>query len=270
MSRAEEFAKLRPLLYAIAYRIVGDERAARYAVQACRLRWTAAPQRPVPAEDRLPAEGCTSAEGQLAAEVARIAVRALHAARGKPVEPFLAAGPADPDRPADLAEALSLAALMVLQRLSPLERAVFVLREAFGCGDAQIAAALGCSVPACRQLLASVAVISDGGREPLPWPSCVAGAENVAALLAAIVPPLVRVGVTVRWCRVGGRPGWVLRDRGGAVLHTLLPDVRDGRIDRLHLVVHPGPAGRPGHDDPGPGGPAARPRAFLPGSGPAY
>ncbi|MFI1927339.1 MULTISPECIES: sigma factor-like helix-turn-helix DNA-binding protein [unclassified Streptomyces] len=235
MSRAEEFAKLRPLLSAIAYRITGDARAARYAVQACRLRWMAAPARHAPAEEHL------------AAEITRIAVRALHAARGEPVGPLLAAGLADPDRPAGLADALSLSALLVLERLSPLERAVFVLREAFGCSDTQIASALGCSVPACRQLLASVAVISDGGHEPLPWPTCVTGAENVAALVAAIVPPLVGVGVTVRWCRVGSRPGWVLRDRGGAILHTLLPDVRDGRIHRLHLVVHPGTAG---HDGP--------------------
>ncbi|MFF1442703.1 sigma factor-like helix-turn-helix DNA-binding protein [Streptomyces sp. NPDC058295] len=238
MSRAEEFARLRPLLFAIAYRIAGDTPAARHAVQACRLAWMAAPARPVPAE------------AHLAAEVTRIAVGALHAARaarGEPVSPLLAAGQADPDRPADLADALSLSALMVLERLSPLERAVFVLREAFGCGDTQIAAALGCSVPACRQLLASVAVISDGGRAPLPWPTCVAGDGNVAALVAAIVPPLVRVGVTVRWCQVGGRPGWVLRDRHGALLHTLLPEIRDGRMHRLHLVVHPGTAA---HDGP--------------------
>ncbi|WP_406004787.1 RNA polymerase subunit sigma-24 [Streptomyces sp. NBC_00637] len=252
MSRAEEFAKLRPLLFAIAYRIVGDTRAARYAVQACRLRWMAAPARPAPAE------------GHLAGEVARIALRALHAARlarGQSVGPLLATGPAGADRPADLADALSLAALMVLERLSPLERAAFVLREAFGCGDTQIAAALGCSVPACRQLLAGVAVLSDGGREPLPWPTCVSGAGNVAALIAAIVPPLVRVGVTVGRCQVAGRPGWVLRDRGGAILHALAPDVRDGQIHRLHLVVHPGAAA---HGDP-----AARTCA-LPHGGPFH
>lgn len=165
MRRADEFTKLRPLLYAIAYRILGDTRAAQYAVQAAWLRWMAAPAEPA------------SVEGHLAAEVTRIAVRSLQSARvarGEVVGPLLAdSGLADPDRPAELADSLSLSALMVLERLSPLERAVFVLREAFGCGDERIAAALGCSEEACRQLLAAVATVSDGGvnrcRGPRVW-----------------------------------------------------------------------------------------------------
>lgn len=237
MRRADEFTKLRPLLYAIAYRILGETRAAQYAVQAAWLRWMAAPEQPA------------SVEGHLAAEVTRIAVRALQSARvarGEVVGPLLAdSGLADPDRPAELADSLSLSALMVLERLSPLERAVFVLREAFGCGDERIAAALGCSEEACRQLLDAVATVSDGGREPLPWPTCVAGAENVARMLGAIVPPLARVGITLDESLVGDRAGWVFRDREGTVLHALVLDVQDGRAQRLHLVVHPG-----GHADP--------------------
>lgn len=237
MSRTDEFTKLRPLLFAIAYRILGDTRAAQYTVQAAWLHWMAAPTQPV------------SVEGQLAAEVTRIAVRALQSARvarGEIVGPLLAdSGPKDPDRPAELADSLSLSALMVLERLSPLERAVFVLHEAFGCGEEQIAAALGCSEEACRQLLGAVSAVSDGGREPLPWPACVTGAENVARVLSTIVPPLARVGITLDESLVGDRPGWVFRDRDGAVLHAMVLDVHDGQAQRLHLVVHPG-----GHPDP--------------------
>lgn len=91
MRRADEFTKLRPLLYAIAYRILGETRAAQYAVQAAWLRWMAAPEQPA------------SVEGHLAAEVTRIAVRALQSARvarGEVVGPLLAdSGLADPDRP---------------------------------------------------------------------------------------------------------------------------------------------------------------------------
>ncbi|MFI5687575.1 sigma factor-like helix-turn-helix DNA-binding protein [Streptomyces sp. NPDC051636] len=238
MTKAEEFAKLRPLLFAIAFRIVGDARAAHYAVQAARLRWMVAPTPPA------------SAEGHLAAEVTRIAAKALRSARiarGELVGPLLAGDLTDPARPADLAESLSLSALMVLERLSPLERAVFVLREAFGCSDMQIASALGCSQEACRQFLAAVADVSDGGREPLPWPTCVAGAENVTRLLTAIVPPLLRVGVTREECQVGGRPGSVFRDRDGRFLHAVSLDLCDGRIERIHLVVNPG---EPAYADP--------------------
>ncbi|MEU9313958.1 sigma factor-like helix-turn-helix DNA-binding protein [Streptomyces sp. NPDC048256] len=235
MIKAEEFARLRPLLFAIAYRIVGDERTARYAVQAAWLRWMAAPARPEPAE------------GYLAAEVTRVAARALRSARaerGELLGPLLGDGPGDgpgdADRPAELADSLSLSALLVLERLSPLERAVFVLHEAFGCDEARIASALGCSQEACRQLLAAVVAVSDGGREPLPWPSCVEGAGNAARMIAAIVAPLVRVGVTLEESRVGARPGWVFRDRDGAVLHAMVLDVVDGRVQRVHLVVDPG------------------------------
>lgn len=238
MIKAEEFARLRPLLFAIAYRIVGDERTARYAVQAAWLRWMAAPARPEPAE------------GYLAAEVTRVAAGALRSARaerGELVGPLLGEGPREADRPAQLADSLSLSALLVLERLSPLERAVFVLHEAFGCDEAQIASALGCSREACGQLLAAVAAVSDGGREPLPWPTCVEGAGNAARMIAAIVPPLVRIGVTLEESRVGDRPGWVFRDRDGAVLHTMVADVVDGRVQRVHLVVHPG-----GHRHAGP------------------
>ncbi|WBO69657.1 sigma factor-like helix-turn-helix DNA-binding protein [Streptomyces camelliae] len=238
MTRAEEFARLRPLLFAIAYRILGDARAAHYAVQTARLRWTAQPTGPA------------SVEGHLAADITRIAARALHSARvtqGELVGPLLTRVVTDPDRPADLEESLSLSALMVLERLSPLERAVFVLREAFGCGHAQIASALGCSQEASRRIVAAVAAVSDGGRAPLPWPTCVTGAWNIARLLTAIVPPLLRVGVTLEECQVNGRPGSVFRGRDGAVLQAIALDAGDGRVQRMHLVAPPAGAG---HADP--------------------
>ena len=58
----------------------------------------------------------------------------------------------DPERAAELADSVSMVALLLLERLSPLERAVFVLREVFGFDFDQVAAAVGRSEPACRQL----------------------------------------------------------------------------------------------------------------------
>ena len=58
----------------------------------------------------------------------------------------------DPARSVELADAVSMAALLLLERLSPLERAVFVLREVFGFDFSEIAAAVGRSEGACRQL----------------------------------------------------------------------------------------------------------------------
>ncbi|MFI8537463.1 sigma factor-like helix-turn-helix DNA-binding protein, partial [Streptomyces aquilus] len=146
---------------------------------------------------------------------------------------------ADPEHPAELTDSLLTAALLVLERLSPLERAVFVLSEAFGCSVEETAAAVGCSAEACGQLVAAIAATSDGGREPLPWPTYITGTRNVARLLAAIVPPLLRIGVTVENRMVNGRPGSVFRDRTGRVLNALALGVHEDRIEEVHLVVNP-------------------------------
>ncbi|MGW0771340.1 sigma factor-like helix-turn-helix DNA-binding protein [Streptomyces sp. NPDC002676] len=242
MTRTEEFEELRPLLFAIAYRILGSASEAEDAVRATWHRWADTPTRPA------------SIEGHLAAEVTRISTRALRAARRRgqehvpwPAEPLLGGPHQDAERSAELADSLLTAALLVLERLSPLERAVFVLREAFGCGISDIASAVGCSEAACRQLVAAIAMTSDGGREPLPWPTYIAGAENVARLLAAIVPPLLRVGVTLEERPVDGRPGSLFRDRTGKVLNALALDSSEGRNSELQLVITPD---EPGHPDP--------------------
>jgi RNA polymerase sigma-70 factor (ECF subfamily) len=67
-------------------------------------------------------------------------------------EPLLTDPYADPERSAELADSVSMAALLLLERLSPLERAVFVLREVFGFGFGEIATAVERSEAACRQL----------------------------------------------------------------------------------------------------------------------
>ncbi|WP_329374932.1 sigma factor-like helix-turn-helix DNA-binding protein [Streptomyces sp. NBC_01483] len=240
MTRTEEFERLRPLLFAIAHRILGNVNEAQDAVEATGLRWADTPTRPA------------SIESHLAAEVTRISIDALRCARLRreehvgpwPAEPLLASYQ-DPDRPVELADSLLTAALLVLERLSPLERAVFVLHEAFGCSVAEIASAVGCSQEACRQLVAAIAVTSDGGSRPLPWPTYITGTGNVTRLLGAIVPPLLRVGVTLER-RVNGRPGSVFRDRNGKILNALALDACEGRLHEIHLVINPDLA----HADP--------------------
>jgi RNA polymerase sigma-70 factor (ECF subfamily) len=70
----------------------------------------------------------------------------------------------DPQRSAELADTVSMAALLLLERLSPLERAVFVLREVFGFGFPEIASAVGRSEAACRQLAVRARRHMDEGR----------------------------------------------------------------------------------------------------------
>ncbi|MFS4096381.1 RNA polymerase sigma-70 factor [Streptomyces sp. AF1A] len=149
MGRSEEFEELRPLLFSIAYRILGSVGEAEDAVQETWLRFAASPTRPA------------SAKAYLSAAVTRIAIDVLRSARVRREqyvgpwfpEPLLSDPYEDPARAAELADSVSMAALLLLERLSPLERAVFVLRDVFAFGFDEIAAAVGRSEPACRQLL---------------------------------------------------------------------------------------------------------------------
>jgi RNA polymerase sigma-70 factor (ECF subfamily) len=160
VSRVEEFEQLRPLLFSIAYRILGSVSEAEDAVQETWLRYDASPTQPA------------SAKAFLSATVSRIAIDVLRSARVRREryvgpwfpEPLLDDPYEDPQRSAELADSVSVAALLLLERLSPLERAVFVLREVFGFGFGEVASAVGRSEAACRQLAVRARRHMDAGR----------------------------------------------------------------------------------------------------------
>jgi RNA polymerase sigma-70 factor (ECF subfamily) len=287
MTRAEEFEELRSLLFAIAYRILGSVSEAEDAVQETWLRFESTPTQP------------TSTKAFLSAVVTRISIDVLRSARMRREtyvgewlpEPLLDDPYEDPARSAELADSLSMAALLLLERLSPLERAVFVLREVFGFGFPEIASAVGRSEAACRQLAvrarrhmdagrprfeadrrereelaarffdalregdvdslrellaADVQMIGDGGGKAPQFARPVIGADNVARVLAAAFPVMVRIGVAVEPHEVNGQPGAILRDRDGKVLNTLTLDVLGGRIQTIRSVINPDKLGHVG------------------------
>jgi RNA polymerase sigma-70 factor (ECF subfamily) len=114
----------------------------------------------------------TSPKAFLSAVVTRVSIDMLRSARVRREtyvgqwfpEPLLTDPYEDPARSAELADSVSMAALLLLERLSPLERAVFVLREVFGFGFPEIASAVGRSEAACRQLAARARRHMDAGR----------------------------------------------------------------------------------------------------------
>jgi len=160
VTRTEEFLELRPLLFAIAYRILGSVSEAEDAVQETWLRYQASPVQPA------------SAKAFLSAAVTRVSIDVLRSARVRREEyvgpwfpePLLTDTYSDPERSAELADSVSMAALLLLERLSPLERAVFVLREVFGFAFPEIAPAVGRSEAACRQLAVRARRHMDTGR----------------------------------------------------------------------------------------------------------
>jgi len=160
VTRIEQFEDLRPLLFSIAYRILGSVTEAEDAVQETWLRYERTSDEP------------DSPKAFLSTVVTRIAIDVLRSARVRREEyvgewfpePLLTDPYEDPERAAELADSVSMAALLLLERLTPLERAVFVLREVFGFGFAQIAGAVERSEDACRQLAVRARRHMDAGR----------------------------------------------------------------------------------------------------------
>ncbi|MDH6492004.1 RNA polymerase sigma-70 factor [Streptomyces sp. SAI-127] len=151
-TETDVFEEHRPVLMGVAYRMLGRVTDAEDVVQEAWLRWSAADR----SEVREP-------RAYLVRVTTRLAIDRLRQvkARGETyVGPWLPEpyetdfGDTVPDtaEQAVLADSVSLAVLVVMESLSPLERAVFVLREAFGYPYADIAAMLDRGEPAVRQL----------------------------------------------------------------------------------------------------------------------
>jgi RNA polymerase sigma-70 factor, ECF subfamily len=145
---AERFTALRPLLFTIAYEILGTATESDDVLQESYLRW---------AEVDLGVVQDTKAYlAQLVTRQALNALRAQARRREEYVGPWLPepllldAGDASSD--VVLAESVSMAMMVVLETLSPDERAVFVLREVFGFGHDEIATTIGKSTAAVRQM----------------------------------------------------------------------------------------------------------------------
>jgi len=145
---AAVFGAVRPRLFGIAYRMLGSVAEAEDLVQDVWLRWQGTDRAAV-----------VNPAAFLATAITRLAINALQSARARretyigswlpePVDTS-----ADPYLGAERAEALEFAVLLLMERLSPNERAAYVLREAFDYPYGEIADILALSEPAVRQLV---------------------------------------------------------------------------------------------------------------------
>ena len=146
-NRIEVFERNRPLLFSISYRMLGSVMEAEDVVQEAFLRWQQAP------EDEV-----RSPSSYLSTVVTRLCIDRLRSARArreKYVGPWLPE-PLLEDQEiagtADLEDSLSMAFLVLLESLTPVERAVFLLREVFDYEYAEIASLVGKSEVNCRQI----------------------------------------------------------------------------------------------------------------------
>ncbi len=161
--RAERFEAMRPELVRHAYRMLGEYGEAEDVAQDAYLRWSAAFD-----------DGNVRDEHALARTiVTRLCLDRLRSARAKREvyvgpwlpEPVVAEGDDDPAAAATLADDISFALMLALERLAPLERAAFLLHDVLDVPFAEVAQTLGRAEPAVRKLASRAREhVRDAGR----------------------------------------------------------------------------------------------------------
>jgi RNA polymerase sigma-70 factor (ECF subfamily) len=149
-ARLATFSQYRGLLFSVAYRMLGSVADAEDMVQETFIRWQQA------ANDEI-----RSPRAFLVTVITRLSINQLQSARVRREEyvgewlpePLVTDPGSDPLGVLKVDESLSMAFLLLLERLTPMERAVFLLREVFEYEYEEIAKVLGQSEPNCRQIL---------------------------------------------------------------------------------------------------------------------
>jgi RNA polymerase sigma-70 factor (TIGR02957 family) len=273
---AAVFAKVRPRLFGIAYRMLSSATEAEDLVQDVWLRWQTYDRSTV-----------IDPAAFLATTTTRLAINALQSARVRretyigPWLPEPVDTTADPHLGAERDEALGFAVLLLLERLSPTERAAYVLREAFDYPYRQIADIIRVSEVAARQLVsrarkhlasgrrtqitgaeqrrlltafvaaaragdlaalekllaADVISYSDGGGAVRASRFPVVGAFRVAKYVRAFADRFW-LGVEVLWGTVNGQAAALLR-RDEEVFTVLTINASDEGIDQILWMMNP-------------------------------
>ncbi|MFI6536487.1 sigma-70 family RNA polymerase sigma factor [Nonomuraea sp. NPDC050547] len=176
---AERFEQHRPRLRAVAYRMLGSMAEADDAVQDAWLRL-----------GRSDADQIDNLGGWLTTVVARECLHMLRSRRRReeprlPEPVAIVDGDLDPEQEALMADSVGLALLVVLDRLSPAERLAFVLHDMFELPFAEIAAIVGRTPAAARQLASRARRRVNGAELPSPDPDLVRRRQVVDAFYAA-------------------------------------------------------------------------------------
>src|SRR4051794_21297693 len=269
---------LRPLLFSIAYRMLGSVADAEDIVQEAFLRYERT------------TEVVESPKAFLSTVVTRLALDQLKSARVRREtyvgewlpEPLLTDD--DPALHAEQADTLSMAFLVLLERLTPVERAVFLLHDVFGYRFDEVASMLALSEANCRQLgvrarrhvetekprfeasprerdelaerffaavtdgdlaalvdllAADVVVVGDGGGKVPQWATPIAGVDRVSRLLAGIGPQIAAYELVLERHEVNGQPGAVMRAPNGSITNVWSIEIADGLVQTVRSVINP-------------------------------
>ena len=223
---SERFTLLRPLLFTIAYEILGSATEADDVLQDSYLRWA-----------DVDLAGVRDTKSYLARLVTRQALNALRAdarRREEYVGPWLPEplllDDQDPSADVVLAESVSMAMLVLLETLSPDERAVFVLREVFGFDYGEIAEAVGKPAPTVRQVAHRAREHVRARRKRYPSGQVVDSARN-AEITAQFLATAASGDVDALMAMLAPDATWTA-DGGGKVSAARNPVVGAARVAR--------------------------------------
>jgi RNA polymerase sigma-70 factor, ECF subfamily len=278
MDRETQFMELRPLLFRLAYRMIGTRADAEDTVQEAFIRW----QRADDDEIRSPRSYLMTVVSRLSLDTLKSASRKREVYVGpwlpEPIVEPLGAGSVE------MAESLSLAFLHLLQSLSPAERLAFILREVFDAPYAEVASALETSEANCRQIVVrasrhirehrprfpvdrdrhcgvlenflaacasgdpsqlmallreDVVLHSDGGGKTAAALNPIYGADRVARFFAGLVKKGATAGIRAKFAMVNGEPGALLYN-GDQLGSVITLELDDGdRIAGVYVVLNP-------------------------------
>jgi RNA polymerase sigma-70 factor, ECF subfamily len=163
LDREAAFMELRPLLFSMAYRMLGTRSDAEDAVQEAYLRW----QEAADEEIRSPRAYLTTVVARLSLDTLKSAMRKREVYVGPWLPEPIVEPLAEPFgiHSYEMAQSLSIAFLRLLEALSPPERAAFLLREVFDMPYPEIAGILETSEANCRQLVARARKSVQGQRQ---------------------------------------------------------------------------------------------------------
>ena len=267
----ETYESLRPLAFAIAYRMLGSVTEAEDVVQEGLLRLHRA-------------EDVQHPRAFVATVVTRLAIDELRSARSRRETydgPWLPEPIVTDSRPED--DSVSMALLVTLESLNPVERAVFLLHDVFDYGYDEIAEIVGKTRENCRQLalrarrhvearrsrfepsreqrealaarffeairegdldglvelLAEDAVATgDGGGKAAARKTPLHGGAKIARFMLGLMRLAERERFEFEFCEVNGRPGALIRDHG-EVVTALSLEIADGRVTEFLSVANP-------------------------------
>jgi len=263
----EVYEELRPLMFSIAYRMLGSATEAEDIVQEAFLRF------------HKETSGGTEVEAPkayLSAVTTRLSIDHLRSARVRREryvgtwlpEPILTEEEDDVALHAETADSLSMGFLVLLESLTPVERAVFLLREVFDYGFDEIARIVGKTEENCRQisrarkeelarrffaaamdgdldgllqmLAADAVAYADGGGLAPASRRPVHGGKKVANLLLGAARIGRKLGVVgMREVEINGEPGCVFEDGEGHAIAVVALNIADDQVQTIHAVANP-------------------------------